>query len=477
MTDLGTPFGLRDGRIVAPGDVQSGAACGCVCPGCGGLLVAKKGSIKRWHFSHLNAEPHDSCAESAIHAAAKQVLLEHGELMVPEFSIDISARALDGRKVYEHEVLSPVRRIRFDRTVPEETIGDIRPDVVGYRGERRLLVEMYFRHRVDLEKREKLVRLGIPAIEIDLSDLEVGIGFDAVKERVVTAIVEKEWLVYPRSGEHLAYLEEKLQARVDAANDAHRCKLERRKVEREKLAALTKSQQISSAGFDIAFSLWTPDEQNAWLRDQLGLTTEVPAFLSRQSYPATVIKASPFLFQASIFEKFIYRSAQGTRLIVKPIYQCLRQRFNLSLHEGDAHRLAITLYLEYLVRARFLHRGGHSEMQGPYYVEHSEVSLPLWCHPDTQYDGQPVLSAQSLGKGPRRRWASRWPRWRAVMDEAHKILPRSPHRELFLEALEGIGAFTPPPSPHHWAEPLLKQGIELEACFGLLSTFGLISDP
>lgn len=116
-------------------------------------------------------------------------------------------------------------------------------------------------------------------------------------------------------------------------------------------------------------------------------------------------------------------------------------------------------------------------MQGPYYVEHSEVSLPLWCHPDMQYDGQPVLSAEARGKGPRRRWASQWPRWRAVMDEAHKILPRSPHRELYLEALEGIGAFTPPPSPHHWAEPLLKQGIELEACFGLLSTLGLISDP
>jgi hypothetical protein len=475
MADLGTPFGLREGKIVAPGDVPSGAACGCICPGCSGPLVAKKGSIKRWHFSHLNAEPHDSCAESAIHAAAKQVLLEQGEFMAPEFSVGVTAKALDGRELYEYEVLSPVRRIRFDRTVPEETIGDIRPDVVGYRSDRRLLVEMYFRHRVDLEKREKLVRLGIPAIEIDLSDLEVGIGFDAVKERVVTAIVEKEWLVYPRHAEHLAYLEEKLQARVDAANDAHPRELERRKAERERLSALTKAQQASSAGFDIAFSLWKPEEQDAWLRDQLGLTSEIPAFLSRQSYPATVIQATPFLVQASLFEKFIFRSAPGTRLTVKPIYQCLRQRFGLSLHEGDAHRLAITLYLEYLVRARFLHRAS-SEVQGPYYVEHSEVSLPLWSHPETQYDGQPLLSAQALGNGPRRRWPARWPRWRAVMDEAHKVLAGSPHRELFLEALEGIGALNPPPSPHHWAGPLLKQGVELESCFLLLSTLGLISD-
>lgn len=476
MTDLGTPFGLREGRIVAPGEVQSGAACGCVCPGCGGSLVAKKGSIKRWHFSHLDREPRDSCGESAIHAAAKQVLMEHGELMVPMLTIDISGKAIDGRELYEHEVLSPVRRIRFERTVPEETIGDIRPDVVGYRGERRLLIEMYFRHRVDPKKRQKLVGLGIPAIEIDLSDLDVGTGFAAIKERVVTGKDAKEWLVYPRHLEHLAYLEDKLRARIDAVNDDCRRQTERRKAEREKLVALTKAAQVTTTDFDIAFSRWKPEEQEACLREQLRLSNEIPAFLSRPSYPDAVIRVPSFLFQASIFERFIFGKALGTELTVQPIYGCLRQRFNLSLHEGDAHRLGITLYLEYLVRARFLQREFHSKMGEPYYIEHSIVSLPRWGHPDTQYDDQPLLSAGALGKGQRRRWATQWPRWSTTMEEARSVLAGSPHRELLLVALEGISAMTPPASPHHWAEPLLQQGVELKYCFEFLSAVGLISD-
>lgn len=143
LTDHMVPFGLREGRLYAPADVPSGLACACLCPGCGAALVAKKGNEKRWHFSHLNVRPGESCAESAIHAAAKQILLEHGSLMAPEFAVDVAARTVDGRELYEHEVLSPMRRIRFDRAEPEVTIGDVRPDVVGYRGERRLFVEMF----------------------------------------------------------------------------------------------------------------------------------------------------------------------------------------------------------------------------------------------------------------------------------------------------------------------------------------------
>lgn len=438
--------------------------------------MAKKGAIKRWHFSHLNFQPGDNCAESAIHAAAKQVLLEHRAFVVPEFAIRTSARAMDGREFYEHQVLSPVRSIRFDRTVPEVAIGDIRPDVVGYRGERRLLVEMHFRHRVDLAKREKMIRLGLPAIEIDLSDLDADIGFAAVTERVITAVHEKVWLFYPGQDEHLAYLEHKLRERVETANEKYHKEIAQRKVEQENLAALVKAQQVSQVEFDTAFSLWKPHEQAAWLRQQLGLTDVIPAFLSRQSYPATVIKVPSFHFQASIFEHFIYEKAPGNRLTARVIFPCLRRRFNIPLQEGTAYILAINLYLEYLTHARFLHRDSHSKMEGPYYVEHSQLSLPIWSHPDTQYDGQPSLSTRAIGTGQRRCWTNRWPRWHVVMEEAGQFLASSPNRDVLLTALTDINPMKPPPSPHHWAEPLLQQDVELKCCFELLGAVGLLRD-
>jgi len=470
---LKVPFGRKGDRLLAPTDsLATGLDCQCCCPGCGARLILKQGSRRRF-FAHHNAPGSDHCVESAIHAAAKQVFIECGGLMVPEVSFHISAATQDGGELHEYEVLSPPRRIRFDRTVAEVAIDTIRPDVVGYRGDRQLLVEMFFRHRVDEEKRTKLKRLGFPALEIDLSDLDPLEGFAAVKARVIEGVSHKEWLVYPRSDQHLAYLQHKLQERVDAANDNHRAELERRRQERAKLAQLEKARQAADVDVDIAFSRWTTDEQEAWLRERLGLNDAIPAFLSRQSYPETVIQVPAFLFQASIFERFIYGSREGTKLTADMIYPCLRRRFTLPAHERVLQHLAINLYLRYLSVARFLDEAG-ADMAGPYCVAHSEVSLPFFTSFETQYDGQPLLPEQARGTGLRRRWSVRWPRWRAVLDDAHGVLAGSPYRDLLLDALDSLSAMNPPSSPHHWAAPLVERGVPLEDCFDLLSVVGLI---
>ncbi len=439
---LKVPFARKGDRLIAPTDpLVGGLDCHCNCPGCGARLILKQGSRRR-HFAHQNAPGSNQCVESATHAAAKQVLVECGALMVPEVSFHISAATQDGGELHEYEVLSPQRRIRFDRTVAEVTIDTIRPDVVGYRGDRQLLVEMFFRHCVDEEKRTKLKRLGLPAMEIDLSDLDPLEGFDAVKARVIESVHYKEWLVYPRSDQHLAYLQHKLQGRVDAANDTYLAELERRRQERAKLAQLEKARKAAKVDIDTAFSGWPTDQQEAWLRKQLGLKDAVPAFLSRQSYPETVLRVPAFLFQASIFERFIHHAEVGTRLSAETIYPFLRRRFNLPLRDRAVQHLAINLYLHYLAGARFLDEAG-AHMRGPYYVTHGDVSLPFLTSFETRYDGEPVLSARARSSGSRRRWSTRWPRWREVLDDAHAVLAGSAHRELLLDALDSLSSMNP----------------------------------
>jgi len=280
-------------------------------------------------------------------------------------------------------------------------------------------------------------------------------------------------LVYPQSGVHLAFLEEKLRAWIDAANDAHRRKLERQKAERAKLAQLEKTRQVANVEIDTAFSRWPSDEQEAWLRERLGLEEAVPAFLSRQSYPQTVIQVQAFLFQANIFERFIHGSRQGTRLTANAIYPCLRRRFKLPAHNCALQRLAINMYLRYLAVSRFLDEAG-TDMTGPYYVTHSVVSLPTFTSFETRYDGERLLSEQARGTGPRRRWRVTRPRWRSVRDDAHEMLAGSPYRDLLLDALDSLSMTNRSSSPHHWAEPLVAQGVPLEYCFELLSVAGLI---
>ena len=69
------PYALRNGQLVHVDSVESGAACGCVCPGlkCGAPMVARKGTVRRHHFAHATGK---GCGESAMHRVAKFLLTD-----------------------------------------------------------------------------------------------------------------------------------------------------------------------------------------------------------------------------------------------------------------------------------------------------------------------------------------------------------------------------------------------------------------
>lgn len=121
-------------------------------------------------------------------------------------------------------MLSEERVVRFERTCAEVWEDGIRPDVVGYRGERRFLVEMYFRHRVDDSKRRKIAELKLPTIEVDLSDLDVSTGFDAIAERVLHETAYKSWLFFPNEEQERQRLALRLAYRIEQATSDHRAK-------------------------------------------------------------------------------------------------------------------------------------------------------------------------------------------------------------------------------------------------------------
>ena len=64
------------GKWVTAYEVDQGIACQCVCPTCGGKLVAKLGETVIWHFAHAHAGSRGGkgCGEGSIHAFAKMAL-------------------------------------------------------------------------------------------------------------------------------------------------------------------------------------------------------------------------------------------------------------------------------------------------------------------------------------------------------------------------------------------------------------------
>lgn len=45
-------YSAVQGRVVEVSSVPSGRRCGCFCPSCRQAVVAKKGAVNQWHFSH-----------------------------------------------------------------------------------------------------------------------------------------------------------------------------------------------------------------------------------------------------------------------------------------------------------------------------------------------------------------------------------------------------------------------------------------
>jgi uncharacterized protein (DUF2384 family) len=164
-------FAQKSGQLVHINDVESGLACECECPGCGRKMVAHKGRKQSHHFQH-RAEEFDcvSVGETALHKQAKDILAKSLSLRLPELK--------GSAPRYSDVVLKASRIIEFDDAFLEKKQSDdsvlkknesVVPDVICRIGDRFLHVEFKVTHACGPEKIDRLRKLDVGAIEIDLS--------------------------------------------------------------------------------------------------------------------------------------------------------------------------------------------------------------------------------------------------------------------------------------------------------------------
>lgn len=180
----------HDNRLVHITQVDRGLACRCVCLACGEPVVARQGIQREWHFAHAsNLPPCDISPETMLHRFVKQVIEEVRGIWLPELP--------SGR------VLTPKLQqscsngwITFDRVVSEVLLGSIRPDVIGYCGDERLLIEVAYSSFCGDEKRQLIEQLEICGLELDVSAFHpASFEPDRVRHAVLTDDSIKEWLV------------------------------------------------------------------------------------------------------------------------------------------------------------------------------------------------------------------------------------------------------------------------------------------
>lgn len=183
----------KDGRVRSVDEVDRGLACECVCPACGERVLARQGEVREWHFAHASGADCAAGAESALHLAAKQVLLESGGMVLPAISVSESMTLPDGRigrgTASRNEVW-----MDFSSVEVEQPVGTIKPDVVAVLGRTMLFVEIAVTHFIDADKQSVIDQLGVPTVEIDLSKfVREKLGWDDVRNIVVDGVAHKSW--------------------------------------------------------------------------------------------------------------------------------------------------------------------------------------------------------------------------------------------------------------------------------------------
>lgn len=176
-------YGMFNGQLVYIDDVENGLGCGCVCPHCGGQLIAKKGEIRARHFAHYKVAECNHGTETALHLMAKRTIEQTHKVFVPFIPKT------------EYDFSHSGKVMIFEKAVLEKQLSDaVRGDVVLYNGAVVLNVEIKVTHKVDTDKNIEIFNLGVPTIEIDLSDIKDSFTEELVAQRILSG--EKTQLLY-----------------------------------------------------------------------------------------------------------------------------------------------------------------------------------------------------------------------------------------------------------------------------------------
>ena len=183
-----------NGELAHISEVNNGLQCGCSCPACGTALIARQGKVREHHFAHANGADCAEAVETALHLAAKAMIAEHGQMVLPAVGIQFPHSSWRRRIALE-------RRYEIESVDIEQKLGTIIPDVIVRVGERRLLVEVKVTHGVDDEKLKRIRELGLSCVEINLSDVDRDLSREILKRMIIDDSARKRWVHNVRAHE------------------------------------------------------------------------------------------------------------------------------------------------------------------------------------------------------------------------------------------------------------------------------------
>lgn len=166
---LKNPFGLRNKQLVTVDEVLPGLECDCTCPKCGARLVAKHGdSGRQSHFAHYQESDCGASYETAAHMIAKEILKDTKAIMLPYLDVESTCEVQSGTPRLKERLVER-KLLRFDDAKLEVRMDGRVPDVVLYKGNQQLAVEIVVTNDITPEKLSWIREKNLETVKVNLT--------------------------------------------------------------------------------------------------------------------------------------------------------------------------------------------------------------------------------------------------------------------------------------------------------------------
>ena len=167
----------KDGRMVHVDDVPRGIDCGCICPNCQEVLLARKGEVREHHFAHHSEDRGANlkiCYMVTLYKLAEQIIKKKKRLHAPSYY-----------GIFKDKDLI-FQTVEIDNHFERE---DKQPDVIATTEDgQQYLIEFIFQWKV--QHKQAIDYKNLNCIEIDLSNQTL----ESVESFLLNSSDNKKWL-------------------------------------------------------------------------------------------------------------------------------------------------------------------------------------------------------------------------------------------------------------------------------------------
>lgn len=214
-------YGLKNGKLFHVDDVANGQSCDCICPSCLEPLVAynREGIRVTPHFQHKSKLDCWNSYETTLHYLAKEIVSEEKYIIVPDIRFELYSDARNYvRETHAPQLEIKERELYLDKVVIEKKQGAIKPDIIGYIGDKVCYIEIAVTHFIDEEKKIKIMERKVPTLEIDLSKFSRMIKKEDLKKILLSGTANKRWIFNLKNVERFRRAEQLAQPIKDFVN-------------------------------------------------------------------------------------------------------------------------------------------------------------------------------------------------------------------------------------------------------------------